>query len=325
MNLLILSPGRRVEIVNYFKEEFHKFDGKVYTLDINEYAPALYFGDKYFIIKKDFNNLNKYIDDVILLCKELDIRYVISLIDPELPLLSINKQKFLSNNIVPIVSDEKIINNTFDKYEFYREYNHRLNLVKTYLGYTKIKKALEKGEVKFPLFAKVRNGSGSAGIGKVNNMVELGLYKEKQDYIFQPFIKNKEYGVDVYFDMICGKISSIFIKEKIGMRSGETDKAISLFRKDILDEIMKLEKIKGFKGPIDVDVFEDSEGNLYINEINPRFGGGYPHAYNCSVNFINLLLENLNGRINDTSIGNYKKDVVMMKYNGLYFKNIQEN
>lgn len=52
MNILILSPGRRVEVVEYFKEVFHRDGGLVYTLDMSPYAPALYFGDKYFCVEK---------------------------------------------------------------------------------------------------------------------------------------------------------------------------------------------------------------------------------------------------------------------------------
>lgn len=320
MNIMIISPGRRVEIVNYFKKEVHKNGGKVYTLDISELAPALYSGDEHFIIEKDFNDLSKYIDQVISICEQFNIKYILSLIDPELELLSSNKEKFLQKGIVPIVSDEEVIYNTFDKYKFYTNYKNILSLLKTYYGYNEVVEALKKKEVKFPLFAKIRTGSGSAGIGKVNSEEELKFYEHKENYIFQPLKKYKEYGVDVYFDMISGKIVSLFIKEKISMRAGETDKAVSLFREDIVQEIMKLEKIEGFKGNIDVDVFEDKEGKLYINEINPRFGGGYPHAYNCGVDFIKKIINNLSGLENRNDIGNYNSGVIMMKYNNLMFK-----
>ena len=62
MNLLILSPGRRVEIVEYFKETFHAAGRKVYTLDMSPYAPALYSGDEFFRIDKDFSHLESYIN-----------------------------------------------------------------------------------------------------------------------------------------------------------------------------------------------------------------------------------------------------------------------
>ena len=59
MNLLILSPGRRVEIVEYFKETFHTVGRKVYTLDMSPYAPALYSGDEFFRIDVTENFLFK--------------------------------------------------------------------------------------------------------------------------------------------------------------------------------------------------------------------------------------------------------------------------
>ena len=40
MNIMILSPGRRVDIVQYFKAEIHKEGGKVFTVDMSPYAPG---------------------------------------------------------------------------------------------------------------------------------------------------------------------------------------------------------------------------------------------------------------------------------------------
>ncbi|GAA0773253.1 hypothetical protein GCM10008908_21150 [Clostridium subterminale] len=69
--------------------------------------------------------------------------------------------------------------------------------------------------------------------------------------------------------------------------------------------MMKLQQIN-FRGPIDVDVFEDKDGNLYINEMNPGFGGGYPHAYSAGVNFIDMLVKNLNGKVNEVKLSKIK-------------------
>ena len=104
MNLLILSPGRRVEIVEYFKNEFHKDNRQVFTLDMSLMAPALYSGDKYFIVKKDFNNLQTYISDIINIALDNNVTSILSLIDPELVLLAENRELFLREGITPIVS-----------------------------------------------------------------------------------------------------------------------------------------------------------------------------------------------------------------------------
>lgn len=68
-----------------------------------------------------------------------------------------------------------------------------------------------------------------------------------------------------------------------------------------------------FKGMIDIDVFK-VEDTYYISEVNPRFGGGYPHAYEAGVNFPKMLINNLEGITNKCSFSSYKERVYMMKY-----------
>ena len=324
MNLLILSPGRRVEIVEYFKETFHAAGRKVYTLDMSPYAPALYSGDEFFRIDKDFDHLDKYINDILGICKEKNISVILTLIDPELVLLSDYKELFESNGIKLILCDLTFIKQTFDKFGFYNTYKDIIKLVDTVGSYDDAVAKLESGEWSFPLFAKLRDGSASIGIKKISNYADFEGIKEEKKYIYQPFIDGSEYGIDAYFDMITGELVSVFMKKKIAMRAGETDKAISVKSEKVLNEVKKLTSIKGLYGPIDVDVFVSKNGEVFINEINPRFGGGHPHAYGCGVNFMQLILNNLEGKKNDPSFNNYKEGIMMLKYNGLLFRNINE-
>ena len=46
--------------------------------------------------------------------------------------------------------------------------------------------------------------------------------------MIQEFMDGQEYGADVYIDMISGEIVSVFVKKKLKMRAGETDKAVSV-------------------------------------------------------------------------------------------------
>lgn len=324
MNLMILSPGRRVDIVEYFKKEFHVNKGFVYTLDITKYSSALYYGDDYFVIEKDFSNLDKYINKVIDICISKKVDAVITLIDPELELLAKNKAKFESNGIIPIVSDLETISLTFDKYIFFEKLRDSFPVVPTWKSVHDCLLAINNREVCFPIFAKIRNGSGSVGICKVEDLNALKSYSSFDNYVFQPYLLKNEYGMDMYFDMISGKLVSYFIKKKINMRSGETDKSISIKNRELENLALKLTSFN-FRGPIDMDIFEDSDGNFIINEINPRIGGGYPHAYNCGVNFMKKIVNNLNGIENIVELGAYEENIVMMKYNSaLYMKQIQD-
>lgn len=323
-NLLILSPGRRVEIVQYFKDAFHKENRKVYTLDMSDKAPALYFGDEYFRIDKDFAHLDLYINKVLEICKKKEVGAIITLIDPELVLLSHYKQEFDQLGVKLILSNLDFVESTFDKFEFYNKYKGILKLVETVGSAEDALNKLNSKEWEFPLFAKLRDGSASIGIKKINSFEDIEELKSEPKYIYQPFIAGKEYGVDTFFDLKSGKLVSMFIKEKLTMRAGETDKAISVHSQNVIDEVLKVQNIKGLYGPIDIDVFVSNDGEVYINEINPRFGGGYPHAYGCGVNFMNLILNNLNGNENQVSLDSYKEGIMMLKYNGLYFKDTND-
>ena len=54
--------------------------------------------------------------------------------------------------------------------------------------------------------------------------------------------------------------------------------------------------------------------------MNPRFGGGYPHAYECGVDHMQLIANNLAGKENQSIIGNYDEGLVMMKYNEIMIR-----
>lgn len=324
MNILILSPGRRVEIVEYFKETFHAVGGKVFTLDMSPYAPALYSGDEFFRIDKDFNHLEYYIDNVLEICKQKEVSAILTLIDPELVLLSDYKDIFEALGIKVILSDIDFVKQTFDKYGFYCAYKDIINLVETVGSYEEAKKKLKDGTWKYPLFAKLRDGSASIGIKKIYSSIDFDGIKENPKYIYQPFIDGAEYGIDAYFDLITGELVSVFMKKKIAMRAGETDKAISVKSETVLNEVKQITKIKGLYGPIDIDVFVSNTGEVYINEINPRFGGGHPHAYGCGINFMKLILDNLEGKANTPIFDNYEEGIMMLKYNGLMFRRVNE-
>ena len=98
------------------------------------------------------------------------------------------------------------------------------------------------------------------------------------------------------------------------MRAGETDKAVSFKDEKLFALIEKFVKECGWSGQIDIDIF-DIDGEYYISEVNPRFGGGYPHAYECGCNHMKLIKNNLIGVANEKNIGAYEEGIYMMKYN----------
>ena len=105
------------------------------------------------------------------------------------------------------------------------------------------------------------------------------------------------------------------------MRAGETDKAVSIKDDTLFKLVERFISDSGFVGQIDIDVFK-VDGEYYISEVNPRFGGGYPHAYECGANHMKMIRNNLQGIANEKHIGEYEEGVYMMKYNEVKIKKI---
>jgi carbamoyl-phosphate synthase large subunit len=137
--------------------------------------------------------------------------------------------------------------------------------------------------------------------------------------MIQEFLKGQEIGADCYIDMISGELVSVFTKKKLLMRAGETDKAVSFKDEKLFELIKSFVSECGWNGQIDIDIF-DVDGEYYISEVNPRFGGGYPHAYECGCDHMTLIRNNIEGRENKADIGSYDDGVYMMKYNEIMIK-----
>ncbi|MSS44353.1 ATP-grasp domain-containing protein [Anaerosalibacter bizertensis] len=318
MNILITSAGRRTKLVEYFKNEF-KDDGKVIVTDCDTLAPALYIADKYYIVPRIDDP--EYLSTIKEICKNEEIDGILSLIDPELSLLSYHRDEFEEIGTKVIISDYDVVETCFDKMNMYKFLvNNGFKTAKTYDSLIAFKEDYNMDNIDLPVFVKPRKGSASLGINKIDDFEILVILKSKDnELLIQEFLDGKEYGIDVYVDIISKEIVSIFAKEKIKMRAGETDKAVSIIDEKLFNIIDEFVKKLGTIGPIDVDVFEVN-GEYYISEVNPRFGGGYLLAYECGENFPQYIKNNLEGIANKRNIGNYRDGIYMLKHDTLIIK-----
>lgn len=313
VNFLILAAGTRNKIVQYFKRTFDGV-GIVVATDSSLLGPAIYDADKYYIVPPI--TTSGYINQILEICEKEQISGVLSLIDPELGLLAQNKEKFDALGVSIIGSSYELCEMALDKMEMYKWLkNHGYNCARSWMDKDKFYKAVEAGEISYPVFVKPYRGSASISISKVYDKETIDLlFAHENDLMIQEFLDGQEIGADVYIDMISGEVVSIFTKKKIKMRAGETDKAVSFKDPTLFSLIEKFVNESGYRGQIDIDFFE-IKGEYYISEVNPRFGGGYPHAYECGVDHMKMILNNLKGIVNEKSIGFYEEGINMMKYN----------
>ena len=324
MNILILSCGTRNKLVQYFKEKNNGFD-RVIGTDCSAYAPALYETDKHYLVPRMTSP--DYLDTIIKICEDEKIDAVLPLQEDELFLIASHKALFTEKGIRPIVSSPETVELCRDKYAFYNHLvTHNLPALPTCNGLAEFQKCYEDSQMNFPVFIKPIRGCGSMGIQKAEQMelLEALCKYSPEDMLIQSFAEGEEYGIDLYVDMISHKPVSIFIKKKLRMRAGETEKSVSV-KDDVLFTLVKqTAETLCLSGPVDMDIF-CVDGRYYISEINPRFGGGYPHAYSCGVNFPKLIAVNLAGKENADTIGSYEDGICMLKYTDLITLHIEQS
>lgn len=313
MNILFTCAGRRTYLLKYFKENMQDGD-KIVATDMQLSAPALQVADVKLQVPAVY--AEDYIDRTLEICREHDIKALICLNDLELPILAEQKTRFEELGVKVIVSSPHVIDIAFDKYKTAKWVEALgLNAPKTYIHLVDAKAALVAEDVHFPLFLKPRWGSGSIGLETVEDMEELDdvyhlLFKKIKktilatasvgdNYIMiQEKLTGNEYGLDVMNDLD-GNFVAVSVKQKLAMRAGETDKAVTVN----LPEVREIGTTIGHNlkhiGNLDVDIMQRANGDYCVLELNPRFGGGFPFSYEAGVNLPKAIIEWIKGNTID--------------------------
>ena len=264
-------------------------------------APAMAVADKAIVVPEVYSA--KYIDTILNICRREQIDALFSLNDLELPILVSENKKFEKIGVKLVISNEEVIDTCFDKYKtilFCKQL--QINFPKTFLMLDEARDALTKGIFKLPVIVKPRWGSASIGIECAETIEELEmayhlvslkiskgmLYEASKQHLdqavmIQEKIDGIEYGLDILNDF-SGHTVAIYVKEKLAMRAGETDKAVLRNKPDLEALGLHIGNHLGHIGNLDCDIFE-SNGNYYLLEMNPRFGGGYPFSHFAGANY----------------------------------------
>jgi carbamoyl-phosphate synthase large subunit len=280
-SVLICSAGRRVALVKSFQESLSNLglEGGVFTTDLAPLmSAACQASDKAFKVGR-FADAN-YIEHLLHLCIENNIKIVVPTIDSELLLLAANKALFASNGVEIIVSNLDFVTICRDKRltnAFFAENNIR------------IPSSIDPFNPTFPLFAKPISGSMSKDIMLFQDasMFDETL-KHRTDLMFMEYIPKEEYDeytLDLYYDKH-GLLKCVVPRLRIEIRTGEISKGL-LLKNSLIPFIQeRLHKIEGARGCLTLQLFKGKQHDNVVGiEINPRFGGGYPMSYAAGANY----------------------------------------
>jgi carbamoyl-phosphate synthase large subunit len=305
LNVLLTCAGRRNYLVQYFREALAGA-GAVVAADAASHAPALQEADASVIVPKV--DAPDYVDALLSVCAAHRIGMVLPLNDLELPVLAAAAPRFERAGIQAIVSSVGVIETGFDKWRTARIVEDSgLRAPLTYLDLASAERALADGILRFPVVVKPRWGTASLAIELAHDLEELRLARAlvsrrimrsflasvsqtdlERCVLVQEMLRGDEYGLDIVNDLQ-GRYVTTFVKRKLLMRAGETDRAVTVDRPDLMAVGATIGARFGHVANMDCDCFVTDEGPVVL-EINPRFGGGYPFSHAAGANLPAALL-----------------------------------
>ena len=316
-NILFTSAGRRVSLIRNFKDSLSELGltGSIVTTDCQKNAPASFIAD--FSEQVPRITDEKYINILQAICEKYQIKLLVSLIDPELYLLSLHRREFEAMGVTLLVSSPETNEICFDKRQTYRFFKSIGVQTPEILNAEDI---LAAPEAKYPLLVKPADGSCSIGVTKVRNAKELTFFKDYvPNAIIQEFVVGEEYTLDILVDFQ-GKVLSVVPRLRLETRAGEISKGVTVKNPAIIAAGKKVvESLPGAVGCITVQCFLLANGDIKFIEINPRFGGGFPLAFQAGANFPRWIIEMVLGRTPEITIDGWEDGVVMLRYDDAIF------
>lgn len=287
MNILITSAGQRVSLIKSFQQELTEIfeDGKIFTTDLNpQLAPACQVSDKFFQVPRVTDN--EYINCLLKICVDNQIKIVIPTIDTELKILSLNIEKFKKSGIDIVISKPSFVEICRDKRQVNQLFlDHNIQIPKQF----------DINSLEFPLFMKPCDGSRSEGIFTIldpKDMTDEHINNKK--LMFMEYISDTdydEYTIDCYYDKY-SDLKCVVPRKRIYVRAGEISKGVTKNNFIVQEFQNKLCRLEGAVGCLTIQVFlHKDKDEIRGIEINPRFGGGYPLTYLSGANYTKWLIE----------------------------------
>lgn len=310
MNILITSAGRRVSLVNAFKNELKKYDpnAKVLTTDLYpELSAACNASDGFFKVPRVTHP--DYSTELLVLCKQEHVKLVIPTIDTELLVLAQNKERFLAEGIQLLVSDTEFITVCRDKRLTNNFFVERA---------IEIPQIVNKNKPTFPLFIKPYDGSLSSDTFLIERAEQLTAYHlSNPKLLFMEYIDQKDYD-EFTVDMYYGKdhnVKCIVPRQRLAVRGGEISKGITL-KNEIVDFLKsKLYHIPGAIGCQTLQLFRHkTTARKVAIEINARFGGGFPLSYLAGANYPKWLMKEYFFKEELQYTDQWEENLLMLRY-----------
>jgi len=305
MNVLLTCGGRRILPIQAFREALGG-RGRVFACDCDAYAPALPEADRAFVVPPVDDPA--YIDVLLSTCRQYRVGLLIPALEPELPLLAEHRERFLGAGTILLVPPAGVVDTCYDKLAS-AAFLAGLGIASptTFVSIEEARGALASRAIAFPLVVKPRWGMGSLGLHVCQDgeelehayrlvrrqlprtvLAEISATDPERSVLIQECLPGIEYGFDIINDLR-GSYVGTFLRKKLRMRSGQTDRAVTVHDSSLERVTGAIGKALGHFGILDGDLFVTPKG-IVVLDLNPRLGGGYPFSHVAGANLPAALI-----------------------------------
>lgn len=331
VNVLLSSAGRRPYLTRWFKNTTagHGISTRVILADADGLTPGKSDCDEFLraprVVDPSYmtwlqNTLADYQIDLALSVNDFELSQWASVI-PRAP--TFDSLVRLGKNEHRAVEDKFLMEGFLSRAQ--------IDTPKTYLASEVI-----ASETFLPntdrVVVKGRFGSGSRGLhmvtigeleavlGNTANEVTTRDGSAAHDFsdamdltVVQQKIAGQEFGIDVVANLE-GEFVGVLARRKIAMRGGETDKAVTVDPAPFQEVGAQLSELLGHRGSIDVDVIVDEKGKVWVIDVNPRFGGGYPFSHLAGADLPGAMVSWVSRSADSARFLSYKSGVISAKF-----------
>jgi carbamoyl-phosphate synthase large subunit len=166
-----------------------------------------------------------------------------------------------------------------------------------------------------PLFAKPRWGSASKGARLIKSYNELRAYSQVcNDLLVQDVADGNEYTVNVFVNKD-GRCICAVPHRRLEVRAGEVSKAVTVKHPALMELASCIaETLPMAHGPLNIQCFLTTRGDMRVIEINARAGGGYPLAHHAGARFTHWIVDELITGRAAHYVDDWANDLAMLRY-----------
>lgn len=294
LNILVTGTGVEVGQGVIKALRLSKYKCNIVGCDMNPDSVGFFMCDSHYVVPKATSP--DYLDKIIDICKNRNIKLIFPTVDLELQVLSKNKSLFKNINTLLVIQPEELLNTFSSKYNTYQFLkNNNIPVPATVFvdNRTDIKKALNK--FNFPLILKPDFGRGSKGIYLAYSKEELNLYLQlikKKKSVIQQYLpaEDEEYTCAVFNCKYLKEPYVIVFKRKL--IEGVSGVAEVFFSKDIISTCKKVARCSNLDGVINIQL-RKFKNTPFIFEINPRYSSTVGMRANCGFNDVEMAIDYL--------------------------------